>query len=338
MDAMRRLFWCQLFLLLVAGMAAAQPGNPNQQSQSPNPPADRSTPAGAETPAAETPVKPEITVTGKRPTERPLPPLPPDQFTNCMSRVGSDADFRNPGAFYVQLTLCEHQLNMERHVVIERCLNRDENTAPPSIIQACTESLDHQILQGSARYFLFVNRAEAYFALGDAQHALGDYNEAIRLAPRNASLYYNRGIFFAAQANGEDALRDFDTAIGIDPKLAPALWQRAKIYEARGDFGEAIADFSEAIRLQPKTAALWSERGLVCLRQHSYESALKDEDEAIRLDPKLARAYFLRGAAYGDLGDSRSAVGDLMKAVDLDPSLDRYIASKGKSASITLPP
>jgi tetratricopeptide (TPR) repeat protein len=323
MQNMRRLFGCQLFILLLAGMAAAaQTDDPSQKSQ---PPAD---------PAA----KPEITVTGKVPNERPLPDLPPDEFTNCLSRVGSDADFRNQALFHAQLSVCEHQLNMEKHVVIERCLDRDENTAAPSIIQACTESLDHQILQGSARYFIFVNRAEAYFALGDAQHALGDYNEAVKLAPRKASLYYNRGVFLAAQSNGEDALRDFDTAIGIDPTLAPALRQRAKIYETRGDFKDALADYSEAIRLEPKTAAFWSERGLICLRQHNYEDALKDEAEAIRLDPKLARAYFLRGAAYGDLGDSRSAVSDLVKAVDLDPSLDKYVTSKGKSASITLPP
>jgi hypothetical protein len=31
-------------------------------------------------------------------------------------------------------------------------------------------------------------------------------------------------------------------------------------------------------------------------------------------------------------------VSDLVTAVGLDPSLDRYVISKGKSASITLPP
>jgi Flp pilus assembly protein TadD len=65
---------------------------------------------------------------------------------------------------------------------------------------------------------------------------------------------------------------------------------------------------------------------------------LKDEAEAIRLDPKLARAYFLRGVAFGDLGDSANAVSDIRTAVDLDPSLDHYVSTKGKTASIALPP
>jgi Flp pilus assembly protein TadD len=76
----------------------------------------------------------------------------------------------------------------------------------------------------------------------------------------------------------------------------------------------------------------------VSLLQRDYESALKDEAEAIRLDPKLARAYFFRGAAFGDLGNSREAVSDIVTAVDLDPSLDHYVSTKGKSASIALPP
>ena len=49
-------------------------------------------------------------------------------------------------------------------------------------------------------------------------------------------------------------------------------------------------------------------------------------------------AYFLRGAAFGDLGDSHNAVSDLTIAVGLDPSLDHYISTKGKTASIALPP
>jgi len=90
--------------------------------------------------------------------------------------------------------------------------------------------------------------------------------------------------------------------------------------------------------LQPKAAALWSERGYVCILLRDYTGAVKDEAEAIRLDPKLARAYFLRGAAFGDLGNSPSAFSDIVTAVGLDPSLDRYISSKGKTASLILPP
>jgi tetratricopeptide (TPR) repeat protein len=333
---MRRLFWWQhSILLLLAGLAAgAQVPDSNQNSPSSgSPPADSATPADAGAAPTTPATKPEVTITGKKPrAERPLPTLPQDEFINCMHGMES--------INYVQMLICQQQLNQDKHTVIEACMNRSGGTAPARVIQACTELLDRKMFVGRERYFLFADRAEAYFSQGDKQHALDDYNEAIKLAPNSANLYYNRGVFYAAQSDDDAALRDFDTAIGIDSKLVPALGQRAKIYQARGNFSGALADYSEAIRLQPKTAALWSERGYVCLRQRDCESAIKDEAQAIQLDPKLARAYFLRGAAaaFGGLGDRANAVSDIRTGVSLDPSLDRYVVTKGKTAYLALPP
>ncbi len=231
----------------------------------------------------------------------------------------------------------EHELARDERIVIDKCVNRDGKSAAPIAIQACTELLDRNILHGRDRFYLFVNRALGFVAQGDKQHALEDYNTAVKLAPKRAQPYYYRGVFYA-QTDVGAALRDFDMALSIDPKLVPALRQRATTYLSQKNLDGALADFSEAVRLKPKAAALWSERGYVCLLRRDYESAVKDEAEAIRLDPKLARAYFLRGAAFGDLGDSPGAVSDITTAVGLDPSLDRYISTKGKTASITLPP
>ena len=275
----------------------------------------------------------QITVTAPR-GQQPLPELAPDAFTRCMGMVSPEA------IDYTQAVLCQEQLSRERHIVVEACINQKGDTPPPRIIQACTESLAQDIFEGNTRFFLFASRAAGYFAAGDKQHALDDYNEAIRLAPRNAYIHYNRGVFYAAQADQDSALRDFDTAIGLNSKLVPALRQRAKILQARGNFVDARQDYSTAIGLQPKTAALWSERGYIALRQQDYESAARDEAEAIRLDPKLARAYFLRGAAaaFGRLGDSPNPIDDIKTAVGLDPSLARYVMLKGKAVSLALPP
>jgi Flp pilus assembly protein TadD len=338
MKIMRRLLSWQLSALLLVGMAAGAPDNSNQSSQSPsNPPGDSATPPGASavttTPATSTP---SITVTGKVPrAEPPLPKLPPDQFTECYA---TNATAGPDVLDWVGMEICEAQLAKDKRIVIDKCINRGGESAPPVAIQACTELLDRKILQGHDRFYLFVNRAKAYFAQGDKQHALDDYNEAVKSAPKNAQPYYNRGVFYAAQTDGDAALRDFDTALSINPKLVPVLQQRAKIYLTQDNFSSALADYSDAVRLQPKAAALWSERGYVCILLRDYASAVKDEAEAIRLDPKLARAYFLRGAAFGDLGDSPSAFSDIVTAVGLDPSLDRYISTKGKTASLTLPP
>jgi len=338
-ETMRRLFLWQLLSLLLVGMAAgAHVDTSNQSSQSPsNPPADSATPpdtGGATTPPTTS--TPSITVTGKAPgAEPPLPKLAPDKFTDCYATGKTTG----PEVMdWVAMEICQAELSRDTRIVVDKCTNRDGNSTPPMAIQACTELLDRKLLEGRDRFYLFVNRAKAYIAQGDKPHALDDYNTAVKLAPKNAKPYYYRGVFYVMQPDVDAALQDFDTALSIDPKLVLALRQRAIIYLTQKNFSGALADFSEALRFQPKTAALWSERGYVCILLRDYAGAVKDEAEAIRLDPKLARAYFLRGAAFGDLGNSSNAVSDIVTAVDLDPSLDHYVSTKGKTASIALPP
>jgi Tfp pilus assembly protein PilF len=336
---MRRSFLWQLTaLLLFATAVDARMDDSAAHIQVPsNPPAD----VASSSDTTQAPPNPEITVTGKAPhDERALPALPPDEFTHCMQQNGVGT-IRQNGVEVIDsrlLVLCSAKLNWERHTVIDKCINSDGKSTPPMVIQACTESLDHKILQGNYRFYVFVNRAEAYFAQGDKERALADYNSAINLAPQNDKLHYNRALFYAVQADRVAALADLNTALSINPRFVAALQLRAKLYLTQDNLGGALADYSEAVRLQPKTAALWSERGYIYIRQRDYDSAVKDEAEAIRLDPKLARAYFLRGAAFGDLGNSPNAVSDIVAAVSLDPSLDQYVSTQGKTTSIALPP
>lgn len=329
---MRCPIWWQLpALLFITAAAAAQVPPSAQSAQAAGSPAQESTKDQAPTPADQT--KQQVTVTAPR-KEQVLPELREDEFNRCMGMVGYES------IDYTQAVLCEAQLSREKHIVVETCTNQKGDAAPRRVIQACTESLEHNIFEGNARFFLFASRAAGYFAEGDKQHALDDYNEALKLAPRNAYVYYNRGIFYSAQSDVDAALRDFDAAIGINPNLVIALRQRARIYQGRGKLADAREDYTKAIGVEPKTAALWSERGYVSLRQKDYDSAFKDEAEAIRLDPKLARAYYLRGAAaaFGGLGDSHKAIDDIKTAVDLDPSLASYVKISDKTASLLLPP
>jgi tetratricopeptide (TPR) repeat protein len=319
---LRSFYSWQLSALLFVGMAAGAQENPTQSSQS------QEAPTGSATP-------PSVTVTGEKPRNEPtLPKLAPDQMTDCYAKYSTSAA---GGMDITAMTTCQFQLARDQRIVIDKCVNHEEKSAPPIAVQACTELLDRNILQGRDRFYLFLNRALAFVAQGDKPHALDDYNAAVKFAPKNAQPYYYRGVFFG-QGDVDAALRDFDMALSIDPKLVPALRQRGIIRLTQKNLDAALADFSEAVRLQPKTAVLWSDRGQLRILARDFDGGLKDEAEAIRLDPKLARAYFLRGAAFGDMGDSANAVKDIRTAVDMDPSLDRYISTNGKTASIALPP
>lgn len=356
MQVVRRSFSRQLaVVLMLSGMATARVPNSEQSAQAPGtPPAahTRSAAASGGSDSAAT-LKQGVTITGQAPQAgQPLPKLAPDEFTDCTRRRMGLANPAGPSTnrdgsldmsamadMSMTTWLCETKLKGEMQVVIDACLDRSGKNAPPRIIQACTESLAHDVLPSDQRYFLIASRADAYFIHGDWRQALDDYSAAIKLAPHNGELYYDRAVVFASRSEDDAALHDFNTAMGIDSKLmVPALRHRAKIYAARGNLSGALADYSEAISLQPKAAALWSDLGYVALNEHDYAGAVKDEAQAIQLDPKLARAYYLRGVASGDLGNRENAVGDLRAAVGLDASLARYVLIQGKKVTLTLPP
>src|SRR5215472_1794723 len=160
---MRRVFWQFPVLLFAATAVGAQPAPPES--------------------------KPEVTVTAPR-DEQALPDLRDDEFRTCAGMSGAG------NLDYTQMVLCNEQLSREKHMVVAACVNLEGDSPPSRVIQACTESLDRDIYEGNARFFLFACRAAAYFALGDKQHALDDYNEAVKLAPKNSYVYYNRGVFY----------------------------------------------------------------------------------------------------------------------------------------------
>jgi tetratricopeptide (TPR) repeat protein len=337
-------------LLLLAGMAAAaQVPAPSRNVPPPhNSPGTRATQAHPpEAPASATTLTPGVTITGKPlHPERPLQKLAPDAFVKCMQLAGGaytqPQNYFEDTEWLERALACSHEQGWQEHRVVVECLDPSDSGALPRIIQACTETLNRNLVQDDYRYYLLADRAQAYFAYGDPQHALADYSAAIKLNPSNAKLYYNRAAVFAAQSDDHAALQDLNEAIALDSKFVAALRLRAKMHAVRNNYSGALADYSEAIRLQPTNAVLWSERGYVCLRRLDYKGAIQDESVAIGLDPKLARAYFFRGAAFGELRDAHHASSDIGAALRLDPSLEGYLAtkatSKGTNVSITLPP
>lgn len=350
---MRRLYSLQPFAaLMLAGMAATAQVSTSRQNAPPTAGSAASgtaTAAAGATSATPAPLAPGVTITGHA---QPLPKLAPDEFDKCTrqrggltnfaassSPDGASPDMSQMAEMSMTTWLCETKVNREMQVVIDACLDRTGRTPFPRMIQACTESLAHKLVEGDQQYFLVASRAYAYFGYGDRRHALEDYTAAIKLAPHNGELYFDRGVVFAAQSNVSAALQDLDTAMTLDSRLlVPALTHRARIYAASGNLSGALADYSQAISLQPKAAVLWSDRGYVALSQHDYNDAVKDEAQAVELDPRLARAYYLRGVAFGDLGNRANAVGDLRTAVGLDASLARYVIIQGKSVTLSLPP
>ena len=93
---------------------------------------------------------------------------------------------------------------------------------------------------------------------------------------------------------GDKAIADYNEAIRLDPKDAVAYNNCGNAWRAKKEHDKAIADYNEAIRLDPSIAMTYNNRGLAWNNKKEHDKAIADYNEAIRIDPKLAWAYIGR--------------------------------------------
>jgi len=101
-----------------------------------------------------------------------------------------------------------------------------------------------------------------------------------------AAIYVSRGVEYKNKRGLDRAIADFDQAIRLDPKNTDAYTVRGMAWEAKGDFDRAIADYDQAIRLDPKNSSWYFHRGLSNLYAGALPTALADLNQASELNPK----------------------------------------------------
>jgi Tfp pilus assembly protein PilF len=190
-----------------------------------------------------------------------------------------------------------------------------ERAAGAEAVAACDRLISSASEQGSALARLYRNRCAAHIAARNADGALTDCNEAVRLDPAAAASYMARGDAFRSKRELARALADYGEAIRLDPQHADAYVRRGRALRARGEYEGAIADFGQALRLDPSNAVAFLDRGLAWLDQHDYDRAIADFNEAARLDPDNPAALTNRGLALERKGETAPARASFQAAV-----------------------
>jgi tetratricopeptide (TPR) repeat protein len=187
-------------------------------------------------------------------------------------------------------------------------------------IGACTAILASSRESAVNRSIGHNNRGGAYLRKGDYDRAIADFDNAIRLDPRDGNAYNNRGLAYTAKGDFERAMADLDEAIRRDPGLVIAYNSRGQVYLRKGDYDRAIADFNEGIKLHPTYAEAYNNRGNAYNHKGDFDRAIADYTESIRLkNPDLQVPYYNRGNAYQAKGDFDRAIGDYDEVIRLNP-------------------
>jgi tetratricopeptide (TPR) repeat protein len=221
---------------------------------------------------------------------------------------------------------------------------------PDTRIAACTALIQEGHKSTASLSLIFDNRGAAYHIKRDYDHAIEDYNQAIRLNPNNAAGYLGRGASLTFKKDYDHAIDDLSHAIQLSPNYAPAYFDRGGAYDDRGvaydenqdydhatqDYNQAIQDYNDAIRLKTSYASAFFRRGVAYDRlgieqdsKDDYDRAIQELNEAIRLSPTDAIIYNYRGLAEDHEGDYARAIQNLSEAIRLNPKYSNAYLGSG---------
>ena len=155
-----------------------------------------------------------------------------------------------------------------------------------SAIAGCTRIIDDPRQKPKGRAVAHYNRGNAYAAKGDQDAAIADYDEVIRLDPKNASAYNNRGSAKNDKGESEAALADFNAAIKQNVRYASAYFNRGNALAARGEAEPALKDYDGALKYDRRNVNARIARGALLLAAGQTAKARADMRQAVALDRK----------------------------------------------------
>lgn len=174
---------------------------------------------------------------------------------------------------------------------------------------------------------------EAHLSRGEANAAVGDLDQAIRMAPDQAAFYLARARAQAALKQADAALADLDKSLSLDPRNADALLLRAGFRLRRKDREGAAADVAAASTLVPAGSSQARTIAALYMALDQPAAALPVLDDWIRLhddDSQLGAALnarcWARGLSNQMLDD---ALKDCRKAIRRDGENSAYLDSLG---------
>lgn len=200
---------------------------------------------------------------------------------------------------------------------------KDENYSPkesPEYRNAISDFT--QAVKLYSKSGAYEERADAYAAIQDYQHAFQDIDTSLRQYQEYkinpSQLYLRRANIYVDLGNLKQAINDFSQAIKFAEKdLEYLYYQRGSAYLNLDNNNAAIQDFSEAIKQSPKYTAAYVNRGVAYFNSGSYKIALSNFDKAVTLSPAEGIAYYNRGLARISLADQKRGIEDFKVAARL---------------------
>jgi len=163
------------------------------------------------------------------------------------------------------------------------------------------------------------NLGVAYDARGQADMAIGEYEDALRLNPGLADAHNNMGTALRAKGRLEEAIKEYLTALELKPGHTMARHNLGLSYACLGEYDDAVREYREAIRLKPGFVEARINLGLALAMKGRLEEAIYEYRCAARLRPDDAIIHFNLASALRAAGRGEEGIVEYRAAQYLEP-------------------
>jgi tetratricopeptide (TPR) repeat protein len=154
---------------------------------------------------------------------------------------------------------------------------------------------------------------------GDAEGAIREFNEVVRLAPKDqldestAKAHYSLGLMMASSSRMMDAIEHFTSAVKYNPTYLEARLALGDALRASGRAEAALAQYQQAIAINPRGNDARFGYAMALAQVKRYTDARQALEDAIALEPErqevsIALARLLAAAPDERVRDGKRAL------------------------------
>jgi tetratricopeptide (TPR) repeat protein len=161
--------------------------------------------------------------------------------------------------------------------------------------------------QNPHTYWPHLLKAQAYGLEGKLDMAVIEYNQVVRLSPKEPGVHEALGEIYLRKRDFASAQAEFRKELDINPTAFTAVCSLADVMIETGKTDEVIPALEKASAQKPSLGCARYELGRARFRQGQYEKAEGHLEMATDLNPTYAPAYVLLGQCYSKLGKLEKA-------------------------------
>jgi len=114
--------------------------------------------------------------------------------------------------------------------------------------------------------------------------------DIVQKSPDSAMAHYNMGGEYYANGQSDLAIVEFQKAIEIAPNYADAHYNLGAVYQNKGLLEKAISQYRYALNLAPNSVDAYFNLGVIYTQLNSFEEAVLAFQEALRIKPDYQEA------------------------------------------------